>query len=413
MPKHKPGEPYIAKEYTNFQMIGYEVSTGGPAPVRATSDFALEYEVPEDEYGAAYLPVEGVTNEDARIRLKRLAAVVDLARKSNPIRVSSKVPDRKVVGATNMLKVFMVPEFYFRPAASIAVSAPYKTLGGKVIEPTGGKSVQAYSSTTKDEIVSALKTMFAHGYFTDWLIVAGSIIWVEETREEYLGRIRDLQFVRNTALVVKGGHPGGEHMHMVDKLNFSSGDAVDLEGRPDVKLKDLIGEIAERRKAIFAIDNCKFGIEICRDHALSLHVLKKTYIKIADEPGPAKSEIDFHLLISAGMPLKPTSVAARVGGYVLREDGKAGSSYKPNSQVKKLARQTYTDIREIDDFVPDRKYASRDAFVAGEAHRLTALGEEDVTFFSDAIPEKLRVSSSSGAGSANPERIVWSTPIRI
>lgn len=290
--------PYNPKNYTHFQMIAYETPTLHPAPAGGNAPAIGD------------VPVEDPGNADAYTRLLRLAWVVEQAY-------------QQVFAAgdnANTLKVFMVPEFYFRP--------------------DDGPS-NSYDMVTGGAIVKALSSMFANDKFEHWLFVVGSIFY-------YVDAVTRIHW--NDAYIVKGGYTGIDlPTKLVTKRKISSIDGANPISSPanHFKLSDYLGTWATRQKNLGYIDNLLYGIEICLDHGLTYEGGKKGFLRdTAKEysvyhgtPYPVK----LHFLTACGMPLEPCAVAAKVGGYVLRVDGhyccQPGIWNVPFSQCAKVTAQ--------------------------------------------------------------------------
>jgi hypothetical protein len=288
--------------YTHFRLIGYEVDTASGTdtnPVIAGWDGGAECAA------VARLPVPATLPTDARTRLKRLASVVDLAK--------TQVSAGGRTDNANTLKVFLAPEFYFRPPASIG--ADYK----------GGTYPQAISR----QMLDALNQMFVAADFADWLFVCGTLMWntlVDTTAEP-------LYF--NTAVVVRGGQANA--LHVVEKRLPSTIDGVPQPTAPDKStgayaapgydptVKLFFERWAQRKRRILDFDGIKFGLEVCLDHLNSpnCRVLRKVLVDWRSNSGwfASTPSVQLHLLSAGGMNVQRASVSAKANGYILRNDG--------------------------------------------------------------------------------------------
>jgi hypothetical protein len=283
--------------YTHFRAIAYEVPTatsptGGGGVISGWAPGPL---VP----AVARLPVPANiandTNRDAENRLLRLAAAVDRAE----ARVQLLGGDN-----ANTLKIFIVPEFYFRPPI---INANYAS--------------NTYPQNVLAGIVGALDQMFAHADFQHWLFICGTVLWND---------VRDIgppiqRLYWNTALWIRGG--ANRRTTLVEKQLPSGIDGVPVAMAPgmDPQVRLVVQDWRERRKHIFKVEGIPFGIEVCLDHlnADSCRVLKGVrYDWILNEVrNPFDSSVKIHLLTAGGMGIEPNSVAADVNGYILRNDG--------------------------------------------------------------------------------------------
>ncbi|UOX92463.1 hypothetical protein MUY14_18250 [Amycolatopsis sp. FBCC-B4732] len=285
--------------YTHFRYIAYEVPTAtrrtdvpGPTlaglPPGKLCDPVPDIAVPK-----------APESTDWFIRLRRLAAVVNIARAN----VGDDDP--------GTLKVFVAPEFYLRPA-----------------DPA---TSHTYSTNQYSQVWDALEKMFRTPRFKNWLIVPGSVLWYSDVL------VANEKTYFNSVLYLRGGADGGEAGRIEKKL-ASSMDGVPTRSAvgnaSEPLVKRAYSEAAFLRERLFEFDaKAHFGLEICLDHRLK--VLKQTLAdRQADGADPWKrGGPALHVLTAGGMPLNPESVAARPGGYVLRNDGYADP---PASELRKV-----------------------------------------------------------------------------
>ncbi|NBH12437.1 hypothetical protein [Amycolatopsis sp. SID8362] len=285
--------------YTRFRYIAYEVPTATHRLGQAVKPLAG---LPP---GKLSDPVADITvpktaeSTDWFIRLRRLAAVVNIA-------LANLGNDD-----ADTLKVFVAPEFYLRPA-----------------DPA---TSHTYPAEQFPQIWDALERMFRTARLKHWLIVPGSVLW----HSEMMGENAPIYY--NSVLYLRGGTGGGEAGRVEKKL-ASAMDGVPAQAAvgssSDPLVKKAYSEAAFVRERLFEIDaNATFGLEICLDHRLN--VLKQTLAdRQADIGDPWKrGGPALHVLTAGGMPLRPGSVAARSGGYVLRNDGYADP---PASELRKV-----------------------------------------------------------------------------
>jgi hypothetical protein len=284
--------------YTHFRMIAYEVPTAS-FDSRVPKPSVLSGWLPGKKCDeVARLPVSAdVTNLDARVRLLRLAAVVDRAEKWLRTCLSDD---------GNTLKIFMVPEFYFRPAR----------------DPAQWHLASTYPTRDCAQILGCLRDMFKDAAFNDWLFVCGTVMW--NTNDD---STQHLMFF-NTAVVARGGK--NAEMWTIEKALPSKIDGLPLAiwNDPnglyrapgyDSHLKQFMEGEKNRRRRLFRSDGIRFGLEVCLDHAPvpTSMVLKQTLLKFGGH------QPQLHLLTAGGMRIRPESVAARVNGFILRNDGLA------------------------------------------------------------------------------------------
>ena len=307
--------------YTHFRMIGYQVPTAAPGatgppprPVISGWDAGVE------PAGIATIPVPATLPDDARIRLKRLAAVVNMA--------YNRVQEAEWGDNTNTLKVFLVPEFYLRPPTSIGLDYVGNT----------------YPRSVGMKIIGALDGMFNNPIFANWLFVCGTVLF--NTRDD--PGAPPLYF--NSALVVKGGEPDG--LRLVEKRVPSNIDGVpqvtfggvSKAGGPgnDPQIGPYLEKWDQRKDHVMTFGGTTIGVEVCLDHGDSQRVLRrvvrdwpKNEVPTPGSPGAfARADVQLHILTCGGMQLKPKSVAAKLNGYVLRNDGMATTG--PRVQMRKV-----------------------------------------------------------------------------
>lgn len=267
--------PYEPKHYSKFRMIAYEVPTNRPIPAGEMYQALGRFPIP---------PRQPHSSIDARIRLRRLAGVINTA--YNHL-------DRKLADDRNTLKIFVVPEFYFRPH-----------MGG----------TRAYTSEEAADLVDGLLAMFRHRDLTDWLFVCGTYVLrntINPPKELFL----------NSCVVVKGGESLESPTTLVQKQFFhltTDGMPVDGFPRSHPRIKAIISHANIRSNALMAVDHRRIGVEICLDHNES--VLRKISILDCMKHGAAR-QLDLHIVVACGLNLGGDHIAAMPGGYIFRCDG--------------------------------------------------------------------------------------------
>jgi hypothetical protein len=306
--------------YTNFRLIAYEVHTAS-AKVNVISGWSAGTECP----AVARVPVPNTLPDDARIRLKRLASVVDLAK--TQITAGGRTDN------ANTLKIFLVPEFYLRPPATIG--ADYKG--------------STYPVGVRAQILQALESMFVHADFADWLFVCGTMMW------NTLAGDKTTKLFFNTAVIVRGGQANA--LHVVEKRIPSGIDGVPVAMLPggglryaapglDPSVKLFFERWEERKRHVLTFDGITFGVEVCLDHRddPQCKVLRKVvsdwYAKQVPPPLPG---VQIHLLTAGGMGIELPSVSAKIGGYILRNDGLHQAAAPAGSEMRQVQGYNVTD----------------------------------------------------------------------
>ena len=310
--------------YTHFRYIAYEVPTATmalDAGGNFTGNVISGYPPGNASPAVATIPVPALPNPlpDWHVRLLRLAAAVDLARQN--------------LGAgdnANTLKVFVAPEFYFRPPA--AGRADYAN--------------DTYPQADMLSIWGVLDTMFANVLFADWLIVPGTVMWNRHVPTAADAQRRNYF---NSVLYVRGG--AAQTTRLIEKQLPSGIDGIPRAYAPgnDALLKPIYQDWRVRAEHIIRVDGKDYGVEVCLDHynSNSCRVLKQVLYEWPGRYGDLSNaqraalvrnpELALHILTAGGMPLEMRSVAARVGGYILRNDG---WSVGVHSELRRV--QSYT-----------------------------------------------------------------------
>lgn len=291
---------YTAKNYTHIQLIAYEVPT-------------LQVVAPGTAPAAvARLPVPQLADADSLARVRRLAGVVNFAAD----RLHTAGGD-----AATTLKIFMAPEFYFRPP----------------------NTENAYSFNQMTNIMDALRNLFVHADFADWLFVPGSIFSSQPADAKSVDQPGGQRAYFNTACMVKGGAADAPfnfvHKRLVSSIDGAPPNEAALH---NPHFQPLLMAWAERKNNVWRCDNRTFGIEVCLDHydSQSCRVLKTVLSDWQANENQAAPAVDVHLLTSCGMEFNDRSSAARANGYLLGVDGHpALRSYNGHSQVGRVTAQ--------------------------------------------------------------------------
>lgn len=320
--------------YTHFRYIAYEVPTATHGPGgKVESGFDAGTECPS----IGSIPVPDNISTDAKFRLKRLAVAVHLA----------KTRIRSLSDNNNTLKIFVAPEFYFRPPASLGKNYMHDT----------------YPNSVLNQITGALRNMFTHPDFTHWLIIPGTIMW--NTSEDTFAKV----IYYNSSFQIIGGPvvSPGNNLNYIEKEIPSTIDGVPYGPGNDPTVKLAFESWRSRKYRVFNVDNISCGLEICLDHGIK--VFKKILADWPKNEGKDR-EVSLHLLTAGGMPIREESVGARVGGYLLRNDG---YSVSPHSQLKQITRYVVTDPKtgNLLDTKPSDPFgkAVMSADIAEESHR--------------------------------------------
>ncbi len=309
--------------YTRVRYIGYEVPT--VTKVGPNRDDKAIYRIPADKYDITNPPeLSGQVSKlssDSKNRILRFIKVLQLARERvvNHGALSYGGADHN-----NTLKVFMAPEFYFRP----------------------DKEEKSYSLDEYRAISDVLtKTITANNDFNDWVIICGTIMYKRSMNlwaDNKGGKVEIAYY--NTCLCIYKQAEDKYSKEEVEKVMASAIDGIPT-GRhgagPVDDVKKSAPEMFKKfttleyqKKHIFTFKGVRCGLEICLEHAVFSyrHAFSQQLILIngnAVRYGILKNlmvnnnPVQLQFLPSGGMGIMGTStVAHKAGrGYIMRNDG--------------------------------------------------------------------------------------------
>lgn len=303
--------------YTHVRFIPYYTptvgctSTGvkvyGLTPGSVPAAVRPELHGPEDVLEAFNVqPGAGLTDLqslylDAKVRLERLMLA---------IRYAQTVVKSSGADNSNTLKLFVAPEFYFRPAHDLL----------------------SYPAEVYQAIKTVLRaTLAATDGLKHWMVVAGTVMWhythQDEVSDPRPSPTAGVTAFNNTALVVRS-RAVGTYETEVDKMWISTADGLPVWMEVDGKrVRDparmvmgelLAGEarLPHLRNNIFKTGGLRFGLEICMDHA---SVALRTHIM--DRRPQDRPSIDVHLVTAAGCEMTDDGIVVRPEGLYCRVDG--------------------------------------------------------------------------------------------
>jgi hypothetical protein len=226
--------------------------------------------------------------KDAKTRVERLINVLKYAH----MRITED--------DENTLKIFMVPEFYFR----------------------SGFEKGPYTFAQYRAIKSVLRETLADGVlFKNWLIVAGTIVWKFDQKEisKRISNNPKYKIYFNTALFIKPLIKGVKETGTIEKFKASPIDGISLDDENTMWAskhwpEKYSGERA-KEKHFFNVGTLKLGLEVCMEHGGKL---LRAYNRTPDTD---IKPLDLQLLIAAGMPIDLGAIAIKSKGFILRNDG--------------------------------------------------------------------------------------------
>jgi hypothetical protein len=268
--------------------------------------------------------IANITNLDAKNRVARFYDVLQRAR--------AQVTAPMMGDDKYTLKIFMAPEFYFRP-----------TTGGSTIAPQG----PSYTYQEYKEIKTALRTLINTNDFINWLIIPGTIMW---SGTGFIGKRPttggDTVYF-NTALYIKvGSFKSGSQV--IEKEQSSRIDGLPtgrhsgIAGPPSThKATDEVWTYyqttAKRQKHIFEHYGTNCGLEICLEHARA--VLKDA---LSDQANwregfsRTRKSISLQLITSGGINIMDENVAVKNNGYIMRTDGLGDAAPATQTEIYKV-----------------------------------------------------------------------------
>ena len=208
--------------------------------------------------------------------------------------------EKRSLDRKNELKIFMAPEFYFRP----------------------DNSDKAY---TYDEFVAFRRimtdTLAKDGRFKNWFVVCGSLVW--KRRDDIIGLRPSYSwfsgdYFYNTSVTIFLTSKGAGKSVDIDKTATSNIDGIPFTSSSD-RLHHLLGRTYEQDR-IIEENGIRIGLDICLEH---IKGLRKVRSKVISEMTNNKTDVrpHIHLVTACGMPLHNGSTGSRRLGYRARVDG--------------------------------------------------------------------------------------------
>jgi hypothetical protein len=326
-PLHNANAPIIDKgsKYTGTQFISFTINTFGGFANKGE----CEGRQVDASTGTCYLGNNQNITEDVEHRLNLLYEVLDKLKAD----VTSEEP--KIDHRSDILKIFMLPEFYLRGPNG---AYPMEELLDNGILLDTADEIHQYISVPE---------------FSDYLFVFGTVIAYSKADTNNAAPYRqwdvptmqdDEVLYYNFAPVFKGGPDSSRHKYIFTKQSISSIDFlsnVTMLPNPtnaNVKTYDRVPDsfkyMLESRDAkliennVMQVDGIRIGVEVCLDHKMG--VLWEHLQKTNDDL------VDVLLITSAGMAIEFGPNPIVPGGVVYMSDGGATSAacWRPNQDTK-------------------------------------------------------------------------------
>lgn len=323
-------------KYSATQFISFSINTLGGLDEFGECEGRIV-----DTDGVCYLGNKKDLDEDVEHRFSIVEEVL-LTLKEDQL-----LEEPEVDHSPHVLKIFMLPEFFFRG-------------------PNGAYSIRGLADEEGRLIKTAskLRALISDPAFEDYLFVFGTLIaasspedpttpWEHPNQDIEKGEI--LYF--NLAPIYRGGPPIKDQPrgYIVPKQYISKADfLIRNKGLPSPRVSHLTTydnlstnfqevvdflagdrHIAFIEDGILNIDGIRIGLEICLDHRLN--VLWKTlqeqtngnhteFDSLSTATVPEENLVDIHLITSAGMAIERGVTPLRRGGVVYLTDGGANSA---------------------------------------------------------------------------------------
>lgn len=352
-------------KYLKIQFIGYSIST---LPENISK---VEQEYETGEYLGLPNSIEDI---DARIVL--LEKAIETARDKIDGMGKSSDPT---------LKVFVVPEFYFRGA-----NGAY-TDGMKIDRTLAMDSMKGWDDHLK-YVEHEIQEIINKEEYDNWIFIIGTILVCSantETSKEYqiksnvidsflrvwkenniglddegwfelLKNIMDLcnstsqNIVSNTCLCLRGGKSSDQSSQLPLEINKQYKSMEDfILNRSTSSLRGYQEHtvsygVLKSQPDTFKVENIKFGIEICLDHRRG---------RLREE---GCKDIDVQIITSCGMQIQENSVHVKPGGLIFNCDGEYDKveetielekSVKSNSFVKTIQPKITETTKMVETYV--------------------------------------------------------------
>lgn len=318
--------------YSSTQFLSFSINTmGGRAAYGECEGRAV------DSDGYCYIGNDSDLEEDVMHRYAVLEEVLMALREDN----LDQFPE--IDFKPSVLKIFMLPEFYWRGPNGAYSTGDISSEDGILVK-----------------LMDRLRAAASHEDFKDFLFVFGTLIltstsdeaeaeaWERAHLENGQQLRKDEVVYFNLAIVMRGGpllrdgdgNADGNYF-LVPKKYISTADFLNrAEGLPDPRSshvmeygvtqdKQMVQFLTDVRKVrivpdgLLNIDGVRIGVEICLDHRLS--VLWKNLLKETPE-GDDVDLLDILLVTSAGMAIERGPSPVRTGGVSYLTDGEGSSA---------------------------------------------------------------------------------------
>jgi len=308
--------------YTKFQFIALETPTIDPVtPDKMWSkdkDYVDNCIKDLSENDKKAVPKLGA---DAKSRLNWIRGAVDEALSSEHVKNDD----------VETLKLFVAPEFFFRPDLTANQLEAQKNKAP-------GVPNRAYSFADTQAIEFFLERLFRSDKLKDWLIIPGTVLGYMEAGNKAR--------TPNRAYVIKGGPPAKDKTAILSR--HAKINTPDTDGIPKLKIWPVMPANAPKQKTalaeyqastlgesasnIIAVDGFQIGIDLCMDHGSG--ILYRT-CKLLD-----KKQLLLQFVVACGHAIKSQSLATADGGFVMLVEG---ARLDNHSQVLKVTKVDWDD----------------------------------------------------------------------
>lgn len=275
--------------------------------------------------------------------------------------------DANVDKSITTLKVFMAPEFYFRPETPVTTTVNGTDYDSAVY--------RAYTYDVYKAIKEVLQQTIKGMGLNHWLIIPGTIMWYMPAGTTANHKSVTANTYFNSCIYIYNYSRvfNQQTSHKLEKAKASHIDGVpyndwDYGANAPIALNKYSDD-TKLNKHLFDISTLKTGLEICLEHKMyhsndeKYGVLTKRIVK--DVPSSYNGKYrHLQLLTAGGMPINDNSIALKEDGVFFRNDGLKQDSIYFDTYVYAAKYIIILDDGSLIDIVGDNNEVSLNNDVA-------------------------------------------------
>lgn len=249
---------------------------------------------------------------------------------------------RRHANVETELKLFVAPEFYFRPSTGTRLYTR--------------EQLEAFQKVLRKTIANA-------GKFYNWMIIAGTFYWQQSdlganTRPKLTKKFMDAgkKVYYNTGIVVRVSSRGASFQNELDKVKTAFVDHIPAIMDPAKGVSSTTYNQSVRRKVrharLFEIGGLKIGLDICLEHAPNFRELRNYFINLPKNP-QKHVPLHAHVVTAAGMfahdfstACEPKKLRFRVDGYINNDRHRTEVNGTTCETIDKYMRGQYDPFRQ-------------------------------------------------------------------